>query len=226
MVCIPPSPQPSSRPRSTRTRKVSDCSLSLHHRCTSPQFFDLSLRGRADRIGPRVLQHGPRSSVAGLRRSGRPCQALVVGARRTWMTCAGLGDTCCRATHLRTTAMIPPSSSTRRAQPGGEGRGAVAQQPRGQWLNVTTATRIFDQRTTPAETATFKPARLPTHVHAEFRVRHDHTSLEPYGMSEAVMILTNPYEGERHPGAVPRAVIRVDVLLVQRWAKSPSSFPC
>ena len=45
-------------------------------------------------------------------------------------------------------------------------------------------------------------APLPAHVHEAFRRRFGHTVLERYGMSEALMILTNPYEGERRPGAV------------------------
>ncbi len=98
----------------------------------------------------------------------------------------------------------------------------------------------FDQRTTPAVLAGFRPtlifgvptiyvrlldpactsdaqareisrdarlfvsgsAPLPAHVHDAFRARYGHTILERYGMSEALMILSNPYEGERRPGAV------------------------
>lgn len=98
----------------------------------------------------------------------------------------------------------------------------------------------FDQRTTPAVMAEFKPtvifgvptiyvrlldepcvsdaqakeiardarlfvsgsAPLPAHVHEAFRARFGHTVLERYGMSEALMILSNPYEGERRAGSV------------------------
>ncbi|HEY9230038.1 MAG TPA: AMP-binding protein [Gemmatimonadaceae bacterium] len=45
-------------------------------------------------------------------------------------------------------------------------------------------------------------APLPAHVHEAFRQRFGHTILERYGMSEALMIMTNPYEGERRPGTV------------------------
>jgi malonyl-CoA/methylmalonyl-CoA synthetase len=45
-------------------------------------------------------------------------------------------------------------------------------------------------------------APLPAHVHEAFRLRFGHTILERYGMSEALMIMSNPYEGERRPGAV------------------------
>jgi len=45
-------------------------------------------------------------------------------------------------------------------------------------------------------------APLPAHVHAAFRRRFGHTILERYGMSEALMIMSNPYEGERRAGSV------------------------
>jgi malonyl-CoA/methylmalonyl-CoA synthetase len=98
----------------------------------------------------------------------------------------------------------------------------------------------FDQRTTPAVMAEFKPtlvfgvptvyirlldasvvddttatiigenarlfvcgsAPLPAHVHEAFRARYGQTILERYGMSEALMIMSNPYEGDRRAGAV------------------------
>jgi malonyl-CoA/methylmalonyl-CoA synthetase len=45
-------------------------------------------------------------------------------------------------------------------------------------------------------------APLPSHVLEAFRRRFGHTILERYGMSEALMITSNPYEGERRPGTV------------------------
>jgi malonyl-CoA/methylmalonyl-CoA synthetase len=45
-------------------------------------------------------------------------------------------------------------------------------------------------------------APLPAHVHAAFRERYGHTILERYGMSEALMIMSNPYEGDRRAGTV------------------------
>jgi malonyl-CoA/methylmalonyl-CoA synthetase len=82
----------------------------------------------------------------------------------------------------------------------------------------------FDHRSTPKLMTEFKPtlvsdedartigasarlfvsgsAPLPAHVHEAFRVRFGHTILERYGMSEALMIMSNPYEGERRAGAV------------------------
>lgn len=45
-------------------------------------------------------------------------------------------------------------------------------------------------------------APLPAHVHDAFHARFGHTVLERYGMSEALMIISNPYEGERRAGSV------------------------
>src|SRR5205085_11284188 len=45
-------------------------------------------------------------------------------------------------------------------------------------------------------------APLPTHVHEAFRTRFGSTILERYGMSEALMIMSHPYEGERRAGTV------------------------
>jgi malonyl-CoA/methylmalonyl-CoA synthetase len=45
-------------------------------------------------------------------------------------------------------------------------------------------------------------APLAPHVMEAFHARFGHTILERYGMSEALMIMTNPYEGERRAGSV------------------------
>ncbi|MGH9841748.1 MAG: class I adenylate-forming enzyme family protein [Blastocatellia bacterium] len=45
-------------------------------------------------------------------------------------------------------------------------------------------------------------APLPAHVLEEFRAKFGHTILERYGMSETLMNLSNPYEGERRAGSV------------------------
>lgn len=45
-------------------------------------------------------------------------------------------------------------------------------------------------------------APLPAQTLEEFRARYGHTILERYGMSETLMNLSNPYEGERRPGSV------------------------
>ena len=45
-------------------------------------------------------------------------------------------------------------------------------------------------------------APLPAQTLEEFRERYGHTILERYGMSETLMNLSNPYEGERRPGSV------------------------
>jgi len=48
-------------------------------------------------------------------------------------------------------------------------------------------------------------------VHEQFTARTGHVILERYGMSEAGMITSNPYEGERVPGTVGFALPAVDV---------------
>lgn len=45
-------------------------------------------------------------------------------------------------------------------------------------------------------------APLPAQVFEEFRDLFGHTILERYGMSETIMNISNPYEGERRPGTV------------------------
>jgi malonyl-CoA/methylmalonyl-CoA synthetase len=57
-------------------------------------------------------------------------------------------------------------------------------------------------------------APLPAHVHEAFRTRFGHTILERYGMSEALMIMSNPYEGERRPGAVGPTLPGVSARIV------------
>ena len=56
-------------------------------------------------------------------------------------------------------------------------------------------------------------APLPAHVHEAFRTRFGHTILERYGMSEALMIISNPYDGERRAGTVglplPGVTVRI-----------------
>jgi malonyl-CoA/methylmalonyl-CoA synthetase len=57
-------------------------------------------------------------------------------------------------------------------------------------------------------------AALPAHVLEEFRARFGHTLLERYGMSETLMIASNPYIGERRAGAVGLPLPGVAVRLV------------
>lgn len=56
-------------------------------------------------------------------------------------------------------------------------------------------------------------AALPAHVLEAFRTMFGHTILERYGMSETLMNLGNPYDGERRPGSVglpfPGVAIRI-----------------
>jgi malonyl-CoA/methylmalonyl-CoA synthetase len=45
-------------------------------------------------------------------------------------------------------------------------------------------------------------APLPAQLMEDFRAKFGHTILERYGMSETLMNISNPYEGERRPGTV------------------------
>lgn len=64
--------------------------------------------------------------------------------------------------------------------------------------------RLFVSGSAPLLTETF---------HA-FRQRTGHTILERYGMSETVMLVSNPYEGERRGGTVGRPLPGVSVRVV------------
>jgi len=57
-------------------------------------------------------------------------------------------------------------------------------------------------------------APLAPHVLEAFRTRFGHTILERYGMSETLMIMTNPYDGERRAGSVGVPFPGVSVRLV------------
>jgi malonyl-CoA/methylmalonyl-CoA synthetase len=59
-------------------------------------------------------------------------------------------------------------------------------------------------------------APLPARVLEDFRVRFGHTILERYGMSETLMNIGNPYDGERRPGSVGVPFDHVNVRIVDR----------
>ena len=56
-------------------------------------------------------------------------------------------------------------------------------------------------------------APLPAHVHEAFHERFGHTILERYGMSETLMLISNPYEGDRRAGTVGLPLPGVSVRL-------------
>jgi malonyl-CoA/methylmalonyl-CoA synthetase len=70
-------------------------------------------------------------------------------------------------------------------------------------------------------------APLPAHVFEEFRARFGHAILERYGMSETLMNISNPLEGERRPGTVGVPLPGVSVKLVdgEIYLKGPNVFP-
>jgi malonyl-CoA/methylmalonyl-CoA synthetase len=57
-------------------------------------------------------------------------------------------------------------------------------------------------------------APLPSRVFEAFKERFGHSILERYGMSETLMTLSNPYEGERRPGTVGRPLPGVEARIV------------
>jgi malonyl-CoA/methylmalonyl-CoA synthetase len=66
-------------------------------------------------------------------------------------------------------------------------------------------------------------APLPAQVMEDFRLLFGHTILERYGMSETLMIMSNPYAGERRPGTVGFALPGISVRLLNA-ALEPVAF--
>jgi len=64
-------------------------------------------------------------------------------------------------------------------------------------------------------------APLPAAVHDAFRERFGHTILERYGMSETLMLISNPYEGERRAGTVGFPLPGVSVRLASPDGGAP-----
>jgi malonyl-CoA/methylmalonyl-CoA synthetase len=69
-------------------------------------------------------------------------------------------------------------------------------------------------------------APLPMHVFERFREKFGHTILERYGMTEALMMLSNPYVGERRAGTVGFPLPDVSVRIVdgELQVRSPTLF--
>ncbi len=80
-------------------------------------------------------------------------------------------------------------------------------------------------------------APLPAQILEEFRTLFGHTILERYGMTETLMNLSNPYEGERRPGSVglplPGVIVKIvgpdgnpvaDGETGELWLKGPNVF--
>lgn len=64
-------------------------------------------------------------------------------------------------------------------------------------------------------------APLPAPVHDAFASRFGHRILERYGMSETLMLLSNPYEGVRRPGSVGFPLPGVSVRLATQDGAPP-----
>jgi len=80
-------------------------------------------------------------------------------------------------------------------------------------------------------------APLPAQIHEEFHTLFGHTILERYGMTETLMNISNPYDGERRPGSIGFPLPGVVVKLVgpegnpvadgepgELWLKGPNVF--
>jgi malonyl-CoA/methylmalonyl-CoA synthetase len=69
-------------------------------------------------------------------------------------------------------------------------------------------------------------APLPAQVLTAFRQNFGHTILERYGMTETLMNISNPYEGERRPGSVgfPLPGVSVKLLESELLVKGPNVF--
>lgn len=57
-------------------------------------------------------------------------------------------------------------------------------------------------------------APLPAHVHEAFRAKYGSTILERYGMTETLMIASNPYRAERRAGTVGPPMAHVSLRIV------------
>jgi malonyl-CoA/methylmalonyl-CoA synthetase len=57
-------------------------------------------------------------------------------------------------------------------------------------------------------------APLPAQVHEAFRAKYGQTILERYGMTETLMNVSNPYDGERRPGTVGLPMPNVSVRIL------------
>jgi len=66
-------------------------------------------------------------------------------------------------------------------------------------------------------------APLPAHIHDAFRSRFGHTILERYGMSETLMLVANPYEGERRAGTVGFPLPGVSVRLADSDSRTQAA---
>jgi len=64
-------------------------------------------------------------------------------------------------------------------------------------------------------------APLPGAVHEAFRERFGHTILERYGMTETLMLIANPYDGERRAGTVGLPLPGVSVRLAHHDGSVP-----
>jgi malonyl-CoA/methylmalonyl-CoA synthetase len=66
-------------------------------------------------------------------------------------------------------------------------------------------------------------APLPAHVHQAFHAKYGSTILERYGMTETLMIASNPYRGERRAGTVGPPMQHVEVRILDEGGDEAGS---
>jgi malonyl-CoA/methylmalonyl-CoA synthetase len=66
-------------------------------------------------------------------------------------------------------------------------------------------------------------APLPAKVFGDFQNLFGHTILERYGMSETLMIMSNPYEGERRAGTVGFPLPGIEAKLLNEGGSAPAN---
>jgi len=106
----------------------------------------------------------------------------------------------------------------------------IAQLPRSTvFMGVPTHyTRLLQERgldqasTAPLRLFVSGSAPLLPETHREFRERTGHTILERYGMTETLMITSNPYAGPRLPGSVGPPLPGVSLRVSQRESRAPA----
>ncbi|MCB9666227.1 MAG: HAD-IB family phosphatase [Alphaproteobacteria bacterium] len=120
--------------------------------------------------------------------------------------------------------------------------GAIARHQATVLMGVPTFHTRLLQVATRAQLASLRlvtsgSAPLPAEVHRAFEARFGHAILERYGMTEVGIVLANPYDGPRVPGAVGRELPGVRLRLVdprghdvpdgeagELWVQGPSVF--
>ncbi|ASJ73928.1 malonate--CoA ligase [Granulosicoccus antarcticus] len=84
------------------------------------------------------------------------------------------------------------------------------------YTRLLKSSRLTHEATQGMRLFTAGSAPLSAEEHATFQERTGHAILERYGMTETCMITSNPYDGERRPGAVGMPLPGVEVRIADR----------